>query len=454
MKNENPFQKNQEVTLTVDGITGEGQGVGRIGGVAFFVPGTVVGETVKAHIIKVEKRYCVAKVVSVLTESENRETPRCEAYPFCGGCTMQHMTYEEQLRRKHAIVTDALERLGGFRELRVLPVLGMDDPWRYRNKGLFPFGTVDGTTAFGFYAPRSHRLIPLYDCPIQSERVMATARKIAVWANRFCVPVYEETTGKGTLRGCMIRETTDGKQMAVVVTKGELTRESELKAALKGIDSLYHSRNDRDTNVLLDGRFRLLSGEATLTELQDGVAFSVSPQSFLQVNPIQTRTLYRTAIEYLAPKPEETILDLYCGIGTISLQIARRAGRVIGVECVPEAIEDAKANAKRNGTDNAEFLCGQTERVLPELLQRGVCPDAIVLDPPRKGCEPQALEAIASSGAKRLVYVSCDPATLARDLRLLCANGYSIESVQPVDMFPQTGHVESVVLMSRVGAKQ
>lgn len=454
MKNENPFRKNQEVTLLIDGMTNEGQGVGHLNGVAFFVPETVVGETVTAHIIKVEKRYCVAKRMGVVTPAACRIEPCCEAFSVCGGCTLQHMTYEEQLNQKRAFVVDALERLGGFRGVSVNPVLGMDDPWRYRNKGSFPFGEVEGTVAFGFYAPRSHRLIPLSDCPIQSEPVTAAARQIAAWANRFHVPVYDEETEKGTLRACMIRETSGHRVMAVVVTKGPLPHEQELIRAMRSVDSLYHNRNDRKTNVLLGDRFRLLNGEPTLTEMQNGLAFEVSPQSFLQVNPSQTAVLYRKAIELLDPKPDETIFDLYCGIGTISLQIARGAKSVIGIECVPKAIEDAKANAVRNGLKNTVFLCDLSERALPVLLKQGIQPDAIVLDPPRKGCEPQVLEAIAESGVNRLVYVSCNPATLARDLKLLHEHGYLIWKVQPVDMFPQTAHVESVVLMSRVGAKQ
>ncbi|MBR0082028.1 MAG: 23S rRNA (uracil(1939)-C(5))-methyltransferase RlmD [Clostridia bacterium] len=449
MKSENPFVKNQDVTLSIDGMTSEGQGVAHLDGVAFFVPETVPGETVVAHIIKVEKRFCIAKKTALLTPSPARETPRCEAYSVCGGCTMQHMTYAEQLLQKQGFVRDALERLGGFRGVEVLPALGMDEPWRYRNKGSFPFGTVDGAAAFGFYAPRSHRLIPLFDCPIQSERVMATARAIAAWANKNRIPVYDETTGRGTLRACMVRETTEGKRMAVVVTHGKLPHEAELVSALRSVDSLYHNRNDKDTNVLLGESFRLLSGTPTLTEEQDGLLFAVSPQSFLQVNPAQTRVLYRTALEFLQPQPNETVVDLYCGIGTISLQIAKRAGRVIGVECVPEAIEDAKANAVRNSVGNAEFLCELSENALPKLLEGGVRPDAIVLDPPRKGCEPAVLNAIAKSGAPRVVYVSCNPATLARDLKLLCDQGYALARVRPVDMFPQTHHVETAALMTR-----
>ena len=444
----NPFVKNQDVTLTIDGMTNEGQGVAHLDGVAFFVPETVVGETVEAHIIKVEKRYCVAKVKSILTASPARTAPVCEAYPYCGGCSMQHMTYAEQLIEKRQFVVDALQRLGGIVGTEVQPTIGMENPWRYRNKGSFPFGSADGQAAFGFYAQRSHRLIPLYDCPIQSEKVMETVRQIAAWANKGKLSVYDETTGRGSLRACMVRTTTDGKLMAVVVTHGKLPHEAELIERLSYVDSLYHNRNDKDTNVLLGESFRLLHGEPTLPETQSGLSFAVSPQSFLQVNPSQTERLYQTAIEYLEPKPNETVFDLYCGIGTISLQIARRAGHVVGVECVPEAIEDAKQNAARNGLVNADFVCDLTEKALPKLLKIGTRPDAIVLDPPRKGCEPAVLDAILKSSANRIVYVSCNPATLARDLKILTAGGFTVQKVQPVDMFPQTAHVETVCLLT------
>ena len=448
MKEQNPFVKNQDVVVSIDGMTNEGQGVAHLDGVAFFVPETVVGETVEAHIIKIEKRYCIAKVKSILSASSERVTHACEAYPYCGGCTMQHMTYAEQLQQKRRFVADALERLGGLSGIEVQPTIGMENPWRYRNKGSFPFGSVDGQTAFGFYAPRSHRLVPLFDCPIQSEKITETARQIAAWANKYKISVYDEATGHGSLRACMVRTTTDGKVMAVIVTHGKLPHEKELIERLSHVDSLYHNRNDKDTNVLLGDTFRLLHGEPTLLETQNGLSFSVSPQSFLQVNPTQTERLYQTAIDYLDPKSNETIFDLYCGIGTISLQIARRAGHVVGVECVSEAIEDAKQNAIRNGLANVDFVCDLSEKALPKLLKIGTRPDAIVLDPPRKGCEPAVLDAILQSTANRIVYVSCNPATLARDLKILTAGGFAVQKVQPVDMFPQTAHVETVCLLT------
>ena len=443
MKQQNPFCKNDEISVCISGVTSEGQGVGRCGDVAIFIPNTVSGETVRAHIIKVEKRYCIAKAISIESPSVHRVTPRCEAFAKCGGCALMHMDYEEQLRIKRQIVADALERLGGFSDVEVQPVLGMPDPWRYRNKGSFPFGTVDGTVAFGFYAERSHRLIPLFDCPIEDARITAIARTVTEWAKRNHVSVYDETTRKGTLRACMVRVTSNGERMAVIVTNGPLPEKESLIKMLD-VESLYHNRNDRDTNVIFGDRFTLLKGAEKLIEQQGDLSFAVSPQSFLQVNPQQTKVLYEAALRLLAPQVNETIADVYCGIGTISLAIAKHAKNVIGIECVPEAIEDAKRNAVRNRIENAQFLCGNAEDVLPKLLKDGLKPDAILIDPPRKGCEPQVLDAIAQSGVNRVVYVSCNPSTLARDLKLLCENDYRIEHVQPVDMFPHTHHVETV----------
>lgn len=448
MKQQNPFHKNQELTLDITGITSEGQGVGRSEGVAFFVPFALPGETVRVHIIKVEKKFCVAKIVDLLKSSEHRVKPLCEAYEKCGGCALMHFNYAEQLKTKAQIVRDCLERLGGFQGIEVQDTIGMDDPWRYRNKGSFPIGFVDGVVTFGFYGERSHRLIPLYDCPIEDARITALARTVTEWANRNRIRVYDETTGKGCLRACVIRVTSTGERMVVVVTKGELPAKDALLKMLD-VESLYHNRNDRNTNVIFGERFTLLKGRPQVTEEQNGVRFAVSPQSFLQVNPIQTQNLYDTAIRLLEPKPNETIADVYCGIGTISLAIAKHAGNVIGIECVPEAIGDAKKNALDNGIGNTEFICGLAENVLPNLVKNGMRPDAIVIDPPRKGCEESVLTAIAESGVNRVVYVSCNPATLARDAKFLAAYGYSILYVQPVDMFPHTQHVETVLLMSR-----
>ena len=449
MKGSNPYNKNQEIELVIDGMTDEGHGVGHKDGVAIFVPGTVVGETVLAHIIKVEKRYCIAKAISILVPSENRVVPRCPVYSACGGCTMQHMSYDEQLRRKRQIVADALERIGGLSGIEVLPVIGMDDPWRYRNKGSFPFGKTEKGTVFGFYANRSHRLVGLSDCPIQSEKILRAVKAVAEWANENRIPVYDEITGKGILRACMVRTSSDEKTMAVVVTKGSIPNVDQLLSKASFLDSIYHNRNDRNTNVLFGEQFRLLYGQPELKETLLGTDYMVSPESFLQVNHAQTQKLYQIALGYLNPKSDETIVDLYCGIGTISLQIAKHAKRVISVECVPKAIENARKNALMGGYDNTEFICGASEETVSNLLEKEGRIDAIVLDPPRKGCESQVIDAIVHSSIPRIIYISCNPSTLARDLKAFTAGAYFVSAVQPVDMFPQTAHVETVVLLSK-----
>lgn len=447
---QNPLKKNTEIELTIEGITSEGHGIGRAEGVAVFVPMTAVGERVRVRIIKTEKQYCVGKCMEVLTESEERVVPPCEAYTLCGGCTMQHLSYFEQLRQKTLFVQDAFVRIGGFSEAKVEDTIGMENPWRYRNKGTFPYRQITDAVCFGFYAPRSHRLIPLFDCPIQDERVVRVAQAIAEWANRCRVSVYDEETKRGILRSCMARVTQNGTIMAVVVTTGKLPHENELKEHLDFVDSLYHNVNDRDTNVVFGAQFRLLMGREQLIEEQGRIRFAVSPQSFLQVNPIQTAVLYDTAVRLLSPAKEETVLDLYCGIGTISLKLAASAKQVIGIESVPEAISDAKKNATLNAVDNAVFYCAKCEELVPTLVQNGTTVDAILLDPPRKGCEPEVLKAIADSGVERVVYVSCNPATLARDASILRTYGFLPVTIQPVDMFPHTHHVECVVLMSKV----
>ncbi|MDO4572353.1 MAG: 23S rRNA (uracil(1939)-C(5))-methyltransferase RlmD [Clostridia bacterium] len=443
-----PLKKNDDITLRIDALTNEGGGVGRVEGYAVFVPSALPRELVRAHVIKVTASYAVAKPLEILEPAAERVRPRCAAYPACGGCTMQHLAYTAQLAAKERIVRDAFTRLGGFENPPLLPMRGMEEPWRYRNKGSFPFGSLDGAAVFGFYAPRSHRLVPLADCPIQDERALDIVRRVAAWANENRIPPYDETAHTGTLRQVVARVTQSGERLAVVVTRGPLTKKAALINALEGVESLWHNQNDQRTNVIFGERFEHIGGRRTVEERLGALRFSVSPQSFLQVNPVQTEALYSAALELLAPAPDEAVIDAYCGIGTISLLLAGRCRRVIGIEQAAPAVEDARRNALLNGVRNAEFLCGSVEELLPGLLETARIA-ALVLDPPRKGCGPQALEAIGKSGISRLVYVSCHPATLARDCAALAAHGFSPAAIQPVDMFPHTGHVETVVLLSK-----
>ena len=445
-----PVNKNDDLTLTIEALTGEGQGVARVDGYAVFVPGALIGETVEAHVIKATASYAVAKLRNVLSAAHERVGPRCAVFGRCGGCAMQHLSYAGQLAAKQRQVSDALTRLGGLVDPPMRPILCMDDPWRYRNKGSFPFGAHAGAAVFGFYAGRSHRLVPLYDCPIQDERIVDIARRVAGWADEAGVAVYDEQTCRGTLRHVMARALTTGETMAVVVTNAPLgaAQSAALVSALAGVDSVWHNLNPRATNVIFGERFSLLAGKPALTEVIGKLRFSVSPQSFLQINAVQAEALYEAAVSLLDPQPDETVVDAYCGIGTISLMLAARCKRVIGIEQVSAAVEDARQNAADNSVSNATFLCGDTEAVLPKLVSEGSPLHAILLDPPRKGCDERALAAVVQAAPQRIVYVSCNPATLARDLKYLCAAGYALSAVQPVDMFPQTSHVETIVLLS------
>ena len=447
MKQQLPVHKNEDLELTIDALTSEGQGIGRVNGYAVFVPGALPGERVHVHIIKVTSGYAVGKLVDLLEPSGKRVRPVCGAYPSCGGCTLQHLDYGEQCKVKRQTVVDALERLGGMENPAVGETRGMADPWRYRNKGSFPFAPNGQGVAFGFFSPRSHRLVPIADCPIQNQRIVDIVRRVQEWAEVCHVSAYDETTRRGVLRHVMARVTTTGESMAVIVTaSNRLPHADELLALLSDVDSVWHNVNSRDTNVIFGEDFRLLAGEPALLETIGDLSFNVSPQSFLQVNAQQTAVLYGEAARLLDAKPDETIVDAYCGVGTISLLLAQHAGRVIGIESVPEAIRDAKRNAADNGIQNAEFLCGNVEDVLPTLPGRI---DGLVIDPPRKGCDERVLAAIAHSGASRVVYVSCNPATLARDCKLLAAHGFRLISATPLDMFPQTAHVETVAFLDR-----
>ncbi|MBR3136005.1 MAG: 23S rRNA (uracil(1939)-C(5))-methyltransferase RlmD [Clostridia bacterium] len=444
-----PVEKNEELELTVGSVTLEGTGVGRVDGFAVFVPGALPGERVRIHIIKVTTSYAVGKLLEIVEPSPHRMEPLCPVYARCGGCVFGHVTYEEELRIKEGQVAEALTRLGGLQDIPLRPIIGMNEPERYRNKGAFPYGMTEHGPSFGFYAPRSHRLVPVEDCRIEKTSVCRAVQAVKGWADRCHIQPYDERTGKGTLRHAVARVTTSGELMAVVITRGELPHKKELSEALSFADSVFWNRNDKDTNVIFGDSFTLLSGKATLRETLCGICFEVSPRSFLQVNPVQTQKLYGSALDLLDPKPGETVADVYCGIGTISLLLAQRVGKVIGIEVVPEAVENAKENAARNGIQNATFLCAPAEVALPKLVSEGQIIDCLTVDPPRKGCEPQVIDAILASGAQRMVYVSCNPATLARDVKLLVAGGFTVQNVQPVDMFPRCGHVETVVLMSR-----
>ncbi len=448
------LKRNDDIVLHIDSLASEGQGVGRHEGFAVFVAGALPGETVNAHIIKVTSSYAVAKLNNVPVPAPTRVVPRCSMFARCGGCSLQHMNGAAQLAFKRQKVEDAFRRLGGFSDIDVLPVLGMDDPWHYRNKGSFPLGLVNGHVQAGFFAPHSHRLVPLTDCCIERPQVMQAVTAVCRWADENGLSVYDEQTHRGLLRHIVVRVTTTNEVMAAIVVNGSTLPHAQklvdtLKSDVTGLKSVIMNVNTQRTNVIFGRKFSVLWGAQQLADRICDLTFDVSAASFLQVNPVQTETLYGTAANALALCGTETVVDAYCGIGTISLILARTAKEVIGIETVSAAVEDAKRNAAHNGITNARFICADSGKALLELTGNGVHIDALCVDPPRKGCDETFLNAVCQSGVPRMVYVSCNPATLARDCKYLAAHGFVIQSVQPVDMFPQTPHVETVVLLSR-----
>lgn len=443
--------KNQCFEMTCDAFGQDAQGVCRHEGMAVFVPGLLPGERALVRIVKPEKRYAFGRVEKLLEKSPSRAEPFCPIYKRCGGCVCQHMTYEASLAFKRQQVQDLLRRVGGL-SIEVPPVWGMAHPFGYRNKGAYPVAQTDGAPACGFFAPRSHDLVPLPEngCAIQGEDSAKATQAVLNWMRENSVPAYDEQTGRGLVRHIMTRSTTSGELMVVVVvTRADIPKASRLiellRAAVPGLCSVCLSVNSRRTNVILGTDIHVLWGKSAMEDTLCGLRFSVSPLSFFQVNPQQTERLYGLALEYAGLTGAETVVDAYCGAGTISLLLAQKAKKVIGIEIVPEAIQNANENAARNGIANAEFHVGATEELLPKLVENGLRPDVIVLDPPRKGCDPAVLQAIIAAAPKRVVYVSCGAPTLARDAKLLAEGGYAAEKVQCVDMFCWTGAVETVM---------
>lgn len=448
--------KNQCYEMTCESFGQDAQGVCRQDGIAVFVPGLLPGERARVRIVKPEKRYAFGRIEELLEKSPDRAEPFCPIYKRCGGCVCQHMTYETSLAFKRRQVQDLLERVGGL-SIEVPPVLGMAHPFGYRNKGAYPVAQVGSAPACGFFAPRSHDLVslPQNGCAIQGEDSAKATQAVLAWMRQNNVPAYDELTGRGLVRHIMTRSTTHGELMVVlVVTRVDIPKAGQLiellKAAVSGLCSICLSINSRRTNVILGTDIRVLWGKDTMEDTLCGLRFSVSPLSFFQVNPAQTEKLYGLALEYAGLTGSETVVDAYCGAGTISLLLAQKAKKVIGIEIVPEAIQNANENAVRNHIENAKFHVGATEDLLPRLIADGLRPDGIVLDPPRKGCEPAVLDAIIAAAPKRVVYVSCGAPTLARDAKLLAEGGYTAEKVQCVDMFCWTGAVETVVVLSKL----
>ena len=435
---------------TVEGYTSEGQGVVRLDGAVVFVPGTIRGEEIDLRITKVMKTAAAGELVKLRTPSPERTAPECPQFGRCGGCQFQHMSYQEELWAKRQRVEDALRRLGGS-DVPIEGILGAKDPLHYRNKSQYPVG-ADGS--IGFYQLRSHKVVPIRRCLIQSEISDATAEAVGAWMRRYKVPPYDETTGKGLVRHIYVRVNRKGESLCCVVINGrQAPREPELAAyvcaAVPHTAGVLVNSNTKRGNVILGEKYRTLWGRDYLMDTLCGLEFKLSVPSFYQVNRDQAEALYGKALDYAGLTGRETVLDLYCGIGTITLCLAKRAGRVIGAEIVPAAIRDAKENAARNHIENAEFFCGDAAETAARLEAEGLRPDVITVDPPRKGRAPEVIGSIAAMGPERVVYVSCDPATLGRDVKRFGELGYRAVRACAVDMFPATRHVESVVLLER-----
>ena len=444
------LQKNQRHTVEIEGYSSEGLGVARIEGQVVFVHGAVRGETCTVQLLKVLKNAAFARVEEVLIPAQGRMEPDCPRYPACGGCQLRHLTYEEELWMKGRKVEDALRRLGGA-EIGLEEILGCETTEGYRNKSQFPIGP-DGVP--GFYRARSHQVIPAPDCRIQTPQANAAAAAVAAWAKSRGVLPYDEGTGKGLLRHIYVRVNRAGENLVCLVVNGkklpdEAGLAEALRAACPGLVGLVLNTNTRDTNVVLGDRYRTLWGRDTLEDTLCGLTFKLSVPSFYQVNRPQAERLYAKALEYAGLTGEELALDLYCGTGTITLCLAQKARQVMGAEIVPEAIEDARENAARNGVENAEFFCGDASAVAAKLAGEGLKPDVVVVDPPRKGLAEDVVETVAAMGPSRVVYVSCDPATLGRDVKRFAALGYRAVRAAAVDMFPRTAHVETIVLIQR-----
>ncbi|MDU2490298.1 MAG: 23S rRNA (uracil(1939)-C(5))-methyltransferase RlmD [Clostridium celatum] len=450
-------EKNKEYILDIISQGYEGEGIAKINETfPIFIEGALKGEKVRARIVKSKKNFAYAKLIDVIEPSKERCEAKCNTNKRCGGCKLQHSTYKEQLNFKFERVKDCITKIGKLDNSIVKFPLGMDEPWRYRNKVQLPIGMVNGELKIGFFAPRSHEIIDMETCLIQDEVADKVVELTRQWIKKNNIKPYnvdgnyDET---GILRHIMIRRGfTTNEIMVVLVTNGnKLPNKDEFVQLMvnniPGIKSIVQNVNSKPTNVILGQECITLWGEPTISDYIGDFKFNISPLSFFQVNPIQTEVLYGKALEYAQLTGDETVFDAYCGTGTITLFLSQKAKKVYGVEIIPQAIENANINAKENNVDNVEFFVGESEVVIPGLINKGVKADVVVVDPPRKGCDVKLLNAITNIDAERIVYVSCDPSTLARDLAILEENGYKTLEVQPVDMFPQTAHIENVALL-------
>lgn len=447
-----PVKLNETYTASIRDLGIHGEGIGTVEGFTLFVPGALPGETVTTKIVAAKKSYAQGRLISIEKQSPFRAKPECPAYHACGGCQISHLTYEGQLAMKEQRVRDVVSRIGGFSEDLVLPVLPAEHPWNYRNKMAVPVAQATSGPVAGYYRQGSHQVVPIEGCLIQEEENNRVLRFAEGFMIRHHIQGYNEKARKGSVRHIMARTGDKGEVMVVIVTATPALPFQELwvkemRELLPEVVSIYHNVQKSPGNVILGNTLHHLWGKKTLTASLTGLSFEVSPFSFFQVHRQQAEQLYAKALEYADLSGGETVIDAYCGTGTISLCLAKKAKKVIGIEIVKEAIDDAWKNAEFNHVDNVEFHAADAGKLMPVLYKQGLRPDVIVMDPVRAGCSEDVLKAAAAMGPKRIVYVSCNPATFARDAAILSAAGYILRRVQPVDMFPQTMHVETVSLL-------
>ncbi len=449
------MKKNDIIKLNIEKTASDGRGIGYVDGKICFVSGTLEGETVEAKIFTIHNSYLTAGAFNIITPSPFRRENYCYSSSLCGGCPLAHIEYEKQLEIKRQHVVDTLTRIGGIENAKSIvgDTLGMEIPEKYRNKMVFPVGMKDERAIGGFYAPRSHDVVALSSCRVGEECAVTALNTVLSFMNEEKIPAYDERTHHGFIRRVFVRTGYHSRELMVVIStyNEKIKNLDKLKSMLKNADfgtynlkSVVLNVNSKNNNLVLGNKNITLLGSDTITDSILGINFTISPHSFFQVNPIQTEKLYKKALEFAELDSTKTVLDIYCGIGTISLYAAKSAKKVIGVEIVEAAIEDAKNNAKSNNLSTADFYCGAAEDIVPNLISKGERPDVVIIDPPRKGSDEKTLSAILTAAPKDVVYVSCNPATLARDAKFLTEGGYKLIYVTPVDMFPNTEHIESV----------
>ena len=449
-------EKNKHYEIEITDVSSDGNGVGNIDGFTIFVPMSVTGDVLEIVIVKVLSRYAIGRLIKIISASPYRKEPICPVFKRCGGCHLQHIKYEAQLEIKRNFIESAMRRIGGFTDFICDEVIGMENPERYRNKCIFPIGKDKNlNTVSGFYAKRSHEIIPVDDCMAGSAINKEIMAAVVDYIDSKKISVYDEIAHKGLVRRVFIREAYHtGEIMVVISINGKSLPAIEkliksVRSVSDKIVSVYLNINEKKSNTVLGDENKLVYGKSVIKDILCGTEFEISPHSFFQINPVMTEKLYSKALEFAHITENDNVLDVYCGIGTISLAAAKSAKYVTGIEIVEQAVIDARENARNNGIENVDFYADSAESAVPKLIENGMKPDIIILDPPRKGSDEATLRAVASAVPKRIVYVSCNPSTLARDAKLLCELGYTPQKCVGVDMFPHTSHVECITLLQK-----